>query len=396
MQANTTIEPQLRALSIESVQGIARRALSNNIANLIEWHYHIIDVNTGPVTGGLYRVVGTALVGGNREEWSTVLKVVTAPGPDTPPAYADMGHEIYWKREVLAYQSGFLIDLPGGLEAARCLSAEEQPDGSFWLWLEDLKDDYGEIWSLDQFAFAARTLGKFNGAYLTTRPLPEYSWLVRSGSPRGILDHSTWIRDVVQDPHTWEHPLLKSAFPTPIAERLVHLWADRHLLLNVFERLPQTLCHMDAWRGNLFAPVGSDGKQRLVAIDWAFVGKSTVGTDAGDLFGPSFGLFRVESIDPPTLDAVVFENYLDGLREVGWQGDHRVLRFAFTVLPSVKYACFIPWVADIADESKHSTWMRLSRRTMSEFLHNQATLIYYYLDLADEARALLDCGSIFV
>ncbi|MEO6457777.1 MAG: hypothetical protein ABIO92_05835, partial [Chloroflexia bacterium] len=72
------------------------------------------------------------------------------------------------------------------------------------------------------------------------------------------------------------------------------------------------------------------------------------------------------------------------------------VRFAFAAFPSIKYACFIPWLADFSDESKHAIWERLSRRPMAEFLHNQATLLYYYLDLADEARALLDYGSILV
>jgi hypothetical protein len=379
---------QIQTLDHKTLTGLMRLALASNTAELTSWGYEAVKGATGAVTGGIYRVVGRALDYGKETPWSVILKIVSAPTPKTPSIFNDIAHPVYWKREVLAYQSGLLDSLPGGLEAVRCLDLVEQRDGSFWLWLEEVKDNYGQCWPLDQYARAARTLGRFNGAYLAGHTMPHYPWLTRDGSPRGTIDAFSWIRDAVQDPKTWEHPLVQSAFPAAFAKRLDRLWEERGQLLDAFERLPNTLCHYDAWRGNLFAPEDADGNHRLIAIDWAFLGKGVVGTDAGDLFS-SFGLFRVEPTEPGTLDAVVFENYIDGLREAGWQGDQRMVRFAFATYASLKYSCLIPWLVDALDESRHAFWEEHSGRPMVDLLHNQAALLYYLLDLADEARSLL-------
>lgn len=378
--------PLLHALDAAVLRPLVRVALSSDSAELVDWRYEPIGAFLGPVTRGVYRVGGTALQGNHELAWSVVLKVIAAPDFNTH-MYGDVAHPLYWKREALAYQSGLLDDLPGGLKAPRCLAVVEQQDESIWLWIEDVKERYGERWPLEQYACAARAIGMFNGAYLVDRSIPPYPWLVTNGSPRGLINHSTHIRDIIQDPHTWEHPLVQSAFPAPMAERLLQLWADREALLDALDRIPQTLCHLDMWRGNLFAP---EGQHRLIAIDWAFPGRAAVGTDAGDLFAPSFGLFKVEPTQPTMLDEAIFESYLDGLREAGWGGERHLVRFAYAAFASLKYGCVIPWLADALDESRHAIWPSLSKRPMDEFLYNQRVLLDYLLKLADEARRLVD------
>lgn len=372
----------------ETVETVIGRVLPRGPAQLLDWQYQPFGIPTGQATRGVFRFWGTASESGQEVPWSAVLKMIAAPGPDAPSFFNDESHPLYWKREILAYQSGLLDGLPDGLRAVRCLQATEQEDGSFHLWLEEATDLYGQRWPLEQYAQAARALGRFNGSYLTTRPLPAYPWLVQSGSPRGILDHNMWLRDVLLDPKTWRHSLVQVVFPASMAEHLLALWADRHFLLDALDRVPATLCHLDAWRGNLFAPEGIGGG--MVAIDWAFPGKAAVGTDAGDLFAPSFGMLRVEPTTPYALDETIFESYLEGLREVGWTGKRQVVRFAFTAFAALKYACFTPWLAHAQDESKSDVWEALSGVPMADFLRNQAVLLDYLLRLADEARGLVE------
>jgi hypothetical protein len=386
----TVIETRLAELDPTTVVMLMRLSLASDTAKLLDWRYVPLGIPTGQMTGGVYRVMGNAQDQSKEVDWSLVLKVVSCPHGEGAAMFKDVTHPLYWKREVLAFQSGLLDHLAGGLEAPRCFSIDEQPDGSYWLWLEDVRDSHSRCWPLGQFARTAYTLGRFNGAYLAGEPLPDYPWLVRSGTPRGILDHNTSILDGVQDPETWKHPLLRAAFPIPIADRLVRLWEDRAVLLNALDRLPHTLCHLDAWRGNFFAPQQPKSEERLVAIDWAFPGLGAVGIDAGDLFAPGFGMCAVEPCEPGTLDSIVFENYLEGLREEGWPGDRRLVRFVFTAFSATKYGCFIPWLADAHDKSKYAIWEQVSGQPMAEFLRNQGVLIYYLLDLADEARALLE------
>jgi hypothetical protein len=180
---------------------------------------------------------------------------------------------------------------------------------------------------------------------------------------------------------------VRSAFPIPVADRLLQLWSDRHVLLDAFERLPYTLCHLDAWRGNLFAPNGNDGL--IVVIDWAYSGRAVVGTDAGDLMGASFGLMGVEACTPAALDSAIFGSYLQGLYDAGWDGDQRVVRFAYATFAALKYGCLLLELRDVLDEANYARWEEASGRSMAEVIHNKAALIYFLLDLADEARQLM-------
>src|SRR3954471_3691615 len=130
---------------------------------------------------GLYRVTGSARVGSASQSWALVVKVCAAADGADPEAWD------YPAREALAYGSGLLAALPGGLAAPRCLAVEAQPDGTTRLWLEAVTDAYPGPWLRDRYAVVARLLGRFNGAYLAGTPLPDQPWL-RGG----------WLRDFVE------------------------------------------------------------------------------------------------------------------------------------------------------------------------------------------------------
>ena len=201
---------------------------------------------------GLYRVTGSARVGGATHPWALVCKVC-APANGIDPGAWD-----YPPREPLAYGSGLLAALPGGLAAPRCLAVEAQPDGTTRLWLEAVADAHPGPWSLDRYALVARRLGRFNGAYLAGAPLPDQPWLSRG-----------WLRDFVAPSGPalaeLEHlagpggpPLLRRLYPPPVVAELGRLWAERERFLAALDRLPQTFCHHDAFRRNLLHRAGPD------------------------------------------------------------------------------------------------------------------------------------------
>jgi hypothetical protein len=258
------------------------------------------------------------------------------------------------------------------------------------MWLEEARDRYGPCWPLEQFASAARCLGRFNGAYLAGRPIPAYPWLCGPATLRGMLDHFAGAQDVLHDARTWQHPLIRRALPASAAGRLPRLWSERGPLLDGLERLPRTLCHKDAWRRNMFAAPGAVDRDQLVLIDWAYVGYGEIGLDAGDLFAASYSLFGVETCEPWELDQVVFENYLAGLYAAGWPGERRVARFGYATYAALKYGCLTFWLRSAIDQDSQAMWERLSGRPIAEFIENQGRLVAYLLDLADEARGLLD------
>ena len=182
-------EAALAGLEASQVTRLARRVLADAAADMVTWAHEPLSYTVlALVSGGLFRVHGTARSGGATVPWSLVLKITKSPaeaptseGAGLPAGFGDdPSHEQYWKREAEAYRAGLLSDLPGRLVAPRCYDVVEHADRGLWLWLEAIDDEYGGTWPLSRYGLAARHLGQFNGAYLTGRPLPAAPWLVRA------------------------------------------------------------------------------------------------------------------------------------------------------------------------------------------------------------------------
>lgn len=381
------LQARLSRLERGRVERIARQALGSETAQVEGWRVEVVEAGMGAATSGIYRLAGRAREGGAQVPWSAMLKVVSLDTRGARAAVEDEAHPLYWKREALAYKSGLLNDLPGGVRAPRCYGVEEIDEFTNWLWLEEVKDT--GTWGLEQYARAAECLGRFNGAYLAGRLMPDYPWLVRTGSPRGLLAHSAWIRDVIADPRTWEHPLMRRAFPVPVVDPLLRLWNGREKLLRALDRVPLTFGHLDAWRRNMFATRGADGSPGLTLIDWAYPGRAAVGTDIGDLFGESFCLAELGDTDPARLDEAIFESYVAGLREAGWVVGVDGVRFAFAAFCALKHL-FLIFVSlrDVGDEHRRGVWERLFGRMFGDYVERQAVHLDYLLGLAKEAWGL--------
>ena len=59
------------------------------------------------------------------------------------------------------------------------------------------------------------------------------------------------------------------------------------MLLAALDKLPQTFCHLDAYRPNLFLRRDADGSNQTVAVDWAFTGIASVGEEIANLLAAS-------------------------------------------------------------------------------------------------------------
>src|SRR6266700_8021234 len=218
MREQSSNQHQLPVLDEQTVSVLMRQILGRQDIELLKFQVHRASDWTGPATRGVYHLTGSGRDQEREVEWSLVLKVLSLTSEGSNPATSSETHVLYWKREALVYQSDLLDDLPGGVRGPRCYGIVEHADSSVWLWLEDVKEIYGPRWPLEQCARAAQSLGQMNGAYLAGRPLPSYPWLVRTGSPRGLLDHYGWMWKIVHDPSTWQHPRLCAAFPLPNRE----------------------------------------------------------------------------------------------------------------------------------------------------------------------------------
>jgi hypothetical protein len=376
-------------IDISVLSQVVRTVTGDKTAELEGWRAQPAGASRGAATVGVYGVSGEARAHGERVAWRVILKVIQLGAAAFNPAVSEVDHPIYWKREALAYLSDLLMDLPGGITAPRCFAVEERSDESCWLWLEEVQDLQPARWPLAQFGEVACALGRFNGAYLAGRAIPAYRWLSPPGALRGTLAAFAFVHDLARDSTTWRHPLLQDYFSEEAVARLLNLWETRTLLLDGLDRLPVTLCHKDAFRRNIFALPAGDDPPRLVLIDWAYVGMGEIGLDVADLFGASCVTFGVDTTDLPVLDAVIFDNYMGGLREAGWQGDRRLVRFGFAASAGLKYGGLLLWLGDLADPERSATWEELSGQPIEHFVQHQASMISYLLDLVDEAHGLL-------
>lgn len=329
----------------------------------------------GAGTSGIYRLHGQARAGEDRRPWTLILKY-SRPAPGSELS----GDEREWQ----AYASGLLAKVSGPFATApRCFAAQTRPDGELWLWLEAI-DDIGGDWSPTEYAHAAYHLGTFN-AYFAQQPL-DWPWLSRRWL-RGWVAQRAGDIDLLRTLAS-DHPDVSRAFPPDVASGILALWDDRETLLNALEQLPQTLCHLDAFRRNLLSRRQPDGQTQLVLIDWAFTGIAAPGEELAPLIVASEGFEHAAAPDMAGLEAAVYPAYVEGLRAAGWAGDPRAVRFAYCAAAALRYGLpilmqryldpgLMGWVASLVGVSPEV------------LIQTEPGWRRYLLGLADEARALL-------
>jgi len=377
-------EPQPTGIDNATLSPVVRRVLGSDTAEVIDWQCVSIHRPFNAATGGVYRVSGTALERERLATWSVVLKVggvgFLADEPSSPQ---------YWKRELLAYQSGFLGALRGGLKAPRCFGAEEPQGAEIRLWLEDIEDASAGKWPPDRYLLAARSLGRLSGAYLSGDSLPDYPWL-----SRGFLRKTSEFMGRSADlyPGAERHPLVQRGYPGDTLPRVMRLWAERDSLETALERLPRTICHHDAFRRNLIVRQHANHEE-VVAVDWAFLGHGAVGEELHDLLPGSYWSRDLTLEEVRSLWDGVFESYLSGLRDAGWSGDARLARMGYAAAHALSYwsLWFAPLMA--VQESWYEYMSAMLAHsfgcTIEEYLDYHGQALPLWLDLADEARELI-------
>jgi hypothetical protein len=360
---------------------LVQSALGSETVEVVNWEFEQLH---GGIAAGtaIYRFSGQGRDQGQTIPWSLILKILRSEGGS-----ADASAWDYYKREVSAYQSGWLADLPGGLAAPRSLGVTDHPDGTFWMWLEEVAEEIGSQWPLEHYGVVARHLGHFNGAYLVDRPLPGWPWL-----------SSDWVRHYVEQSAPAIEPLRDALaspwgrrwLPEEDSDQFFRLWAERGLYLDALDRLPQTICHLDIFRRNLFARKTVDGDDQTVVIDWAFVGRGPIGADLNPLVWMSIALGGVGLDKLHELEEIVFEGYLEGLREAGWRGDPQGVRLGYTAaVVRFLFPEIGRWLALILDESLHAGMEQSTGMPIGQIFDSVALMRPSLFGQLDKARELM-------
>jgi hypothetical protein len=326
------------------------------------------------VTGGVYRVRG--------EDFSLVLKIVKHGDDPDPNALwvsgSEPSHRNYWKREWLAYSSGFLDSLPGELRAPRTLLVTEPSPDEGWIWMEDVEGRPGSEWEVDDYDSVAFDLGTTQAAYASGRSmLPGQPWLSRHWL-------SGWVEalgqriDALDDDAMWQQE--SQAPMKALRTRVRAVWEAREQLVAIVEAAPATVVHLDFWPTNLIA--ADDGT--TVALDWSQVGIGAVGQDLDQLILDPVWMQVLPDGSLDALQTHVLRGYTSGLRSSGFDLGGADVESWYAAAAGVHYA---PMAAFAALEANDP-----DRVTNSEQRHgipyaaiaaNKARVVAYAVELAE-------------
>ena len=298
-----------------------------------DFGHEVLTHNQGnQATGGIWRIRGP--------RGRAILKIGTGAGTGSArwPTSDDPRHWNFWRREHLAYSSGFAdsVYADAGIRAPALLHAEERSDGSLALWLEDVSGAPGISWSVAALAAFARRLGAAQARWAGRDP--GQPWLSRRWL-RGYLDaYAAANADLATV--AWDHEAAIRTWPAKLRETLRALWEYRASVLAVAESSPQTLCHLDVWPMNLIA--ADDGVRQTILLDWSFTGQGALGEDVSNLIIDSVadGLIAPDLL--PEIAATLPEAYLEGLRAGGWSGPADAVRTAIAATGAAKYSRIAP------------------------------------------------------
>jgi len=385
----------LQALERSDLTPIVSQVIGNPNINSLDWQVTPVSgVYGGKSAGtvGLYRLSGVAEAGGESYPWSVIVKSFNSTsfpevGRDT---IQDPAAWNYWAREKLAYQSGMLSDLGGNLVAPRFYGVTEAHNGECWVWLQDVQVTV-KTWSMDRYGLAARHLGQFNGTYLVSRALPEEQPWMYPGRT------AEWVKIAEPVfPDLWQYAETASGqrwLSQQTLERMQRLFPKVPSLIAFLDRLPICLCHHDAFQRNLLAHDLPDEDPKTFAVDWSMFGYGRVGQETGITTAVSLVWMEFDGSQAKELDQLIFESYINGLRDVGWHGDIRLARFGYTTTAALSIG--LSWLTfmganGISSEEGERGIESDFGYPIDDILAQWASVLPFLLDFGDEALQLME------
>jgi hypothetical protein len=243
------------------------------------------------------------------------------------------------------------------------------------------------VWPLSRYAIAARDLGRFNGAYLAGRTLPERPPLGTDWLAGWVAMTGQRAPEFLDDPAVTGHELVRRALPGEWIDRLRALQGERSRLLAALDDLPRTVSHLDAWRANLIAR-DTDSTTETVAIDWSLLGLAPAGQELAVFVTGARVWLTLGAADAEALGETSFTSYLEGLRDAGWVGAESEVRFAYAASAALWAGIPAPlWLRWFTLPARREWLERKFGMPLEEAAEPFGAFVGFALDLADEALA---------
>lgn len=324
-------------------------------------------------TAGIFHLHGFVMNKNEQLPWSIILKVIK---PDSAEKEEPLHHN-YWRREAFIFESKLLDDLPDSIQAAKSYLIEEQQDGTIWLWMERIKGQYAD--SQEQFDFIARQLGRFNGAYLMGKEIPKQEWICRSW----LKSWTTASRMYAPSPEDYLHRLHRDKV------RSIWPWFQGfnnqiENNLSSLERLPRVVAHQDLSQMNMLLVKNDLEPDRLVLIDWQFMSISGVGEDLAKMFGVNMSLGIILPERYGAFQNSLFNAYIAGLKDMGWQGDEGQARYGYCIGTALRSIWEVPKYISLVAQLEGDP----QNKNLQDSVAQLEQIIKVHMDMALEADTL--------
>ncbi|MGO4184253.1 hypothetical protein AB4Z17_24030 [Paenibacillus sp. TAF43_2] len=312
------------------LQSLLQRVVASQNLQLLSWNFSPLGKNKEE--SSVYRVSCIALDNDRKQNYTMILKILKSD-----PMRNQVNHYYYWKREALVYRSGILNQLPLGIRAPLCYTVEEHPDENVWIWLEDIViENVQSEWSFKHMCKISYLLGKYNGAYITATTLPTESFLCHNWMRSWVEVCTAYAKPIEEQKAIWDSCLIDFNGKSSMWE-LYRINRDRvNSLLETLELLPRVFAHQDVHWDNIFIEQ-LNGNDSLIAIDWQFASISGVGEELGRMIGYALLKKKVPVNMVAEYKEELFLNYMQGLRDEGWDGNFKLARFGFTASTSLRF-----------------------------------------------------------
>lgn len=331
---------------------------------------------------GLVRHRGRARTSHGERPFDLVEKICRVlPMGQTPDSW------LYWKREALAYGSGFLETLPAGISAPRCFGVAYTDTPTAHVFIEAVGDPQPQ-WTDAIYARASHALGRFTGGQAGTPDLERHGWMA-PGRAHSWTAEAAPALDALSD--LGSDPVLSVWLAGASFTRTVELWRNIDAFRNVLRDMPTCFCHHDAFRRNLLLRKDSPGGEEFIAIDWAFAGYGVPGEELAAMIGASLMFMEIEARSAPAWINLLIANYIAGLHASGWRGSETDIRVGVCITTAMTFAlgAIGPWLPLLRDPGFTPIVEGIVGTDPDRFLRNLSEIQPVLLDLGEDALAII-------
>lgn len=333
------IKRSIEQMPVGDIESIARMAVDNDSA-VVEsvWSVTPMSVlSAGNGTIGFFNVSGHVKVGEVRSPWSSVVKVLD---PDDFSAGSSKMQSA--RNELDALQAPELGLMESGMRCVPVYGLLSSTDSVHWLWMKDLSGGISTPWDAETYVRVARDVGEFSALW-PEESMPTGSWITTDPSASRIEQVVVGMPEYYKTLRENEnHPHVLTLIEGRDLDNIFSLIDDASVAVKATRSLPRSVAHHDCHARNLFPWTDQNGHSMTYAVDWASTGLAPIGTDGGSLAGGGIAWTQAEADMIASNESAIFDSYVAGLIDSGWQGEVRDVRLAYLAQLS-SYIVMLPF-----------------------------------------------------